>query len=187
MYCPNFQRILAEKEAKSAVNDTHDCAAAELCSTINNTLSPLAVFFTQKYSGAIEFDEFLDIVWDIKHARGLLLSRAGVFLEETLSAAQAALLSKMRQNMKLSLPGEHRGDLRSRTSTTSATTILSMEDESNEEEKVMIVQGRQQQPTRSAVAATATKVITAKALSSTVAWGKEAALSLFPKIARKKL
>lgn len=48
----------------------------------------------------VEFDEFLDIMWDVKHARGAargaLFRRAGVIMGGTLSAAQAALKRQVR-------------------------------------------------------------------------------------------
>lgn len=43
----------------------------------------------------IEFDEFLDIMWDIKHAkghaRGRLFRKAGVLLGDTLANAQTVV------------------------------------------------------------------------------------------------
>lgn len=58
-------------------------------------VSPSEYLSMRYNSGTIEFDEFLDIMWDIKHAKGsaqgALLRVAGVFLGDTLAAAQAAL------------------------------------------------------------------------------------------------
>ncbi|CAM9532722.1 unnamed protein product [Hapterophycus canaliculatus] len=160
------------------------------------TIKRVLLTVDKDHSGAVEFDEFLDIMWDIKRARGLLLSRAGVFLEETLSAAHATLRSKKRQAIARPSPGEDRGDLRrSRTSTTSASSILSTEEESGEGEENLTkgqhqqqqqLQQQQQQPSQE-LAAAPTTATTIKSLSATMARRKEAALSFFPRTARKKM
>lgn len=148
-------------------------------------------------SGMIEFDEFLDIMWDVKHAkgssRGLLFSRAGVFLEGTLAAAQAALLSK-RQQVRTPLTGasglggffshghDAQGDgalFASQGSHGHATNSMASSTASGEQRE------EQEQPTQQLVVQERQLAMTTTTLSAAMMRGKEAALSILPKLSSK--
>ncbi|CAN0071552.1 unnamed protein product [Ectocarpus sp. 4 AP-2014] len=161
--------------------------------TVKNVL--LAV--DKNNSGMVEFDEFLDIMWDIKHAkgraRGLLFGRAGIFLEGTIAAAQAALRGKTprRQHVKTSasvgeggvkVPSATRTGSRQErldTSNTTATSIATGEEGQQH--------GQEGPPQERQEAAPATAVKTTSVTGAIVARGKEATLSFLPKITVKKM
>ncbi len=144
-------------------------------------------------SGMIEFDEFLDIMWDIKHAkgsaRGLLFRRAGVFLEGTLAAAQTVLQNKRpRMNAPHGLlllrgddvdadrksGGTRAGTLSTTTANSMVTSAASGQQRDDQEAS--------KQPVKRldnfAVTATTT-------LAAAMTRGKKAALSFLPKLTGK--
>lgn len=146
----------------------------------------------------VEFDEFLDIMWDIKHAkgraRGLLFGRAGIFLEGTFAAAQAALRGKTprRQQVKTStsvgegevkVPSATRTGSRQERLDTSNTTATSIA--TGEEGQQHGQDGLPQERQQAAVPVAAVKTISVA--GAIVARGKEATLSFLPKITVKKM
>lgn len=171
------------------------------CTSIlcTHTLFSLRFLYAAQHSGMIEFDEFLDIMWDVKHAKGraqgLLFSRAGIFLEGTLHAAQAALQSK-RQQMRTPLGGasglggllSHRHDTKAdgmsfasrgsdslaTNAAASASSISSGEKKREEQDQPIVLQKRQMAMTRTT-------------LSAAMARGKEAAISALPKLSGKTM
>ncbi|CAB1096090.1 unnamed protein product [Ectocarpus sp. CCAP 1310/34] len=163
----------------------------------NNRRNKDSELLVDDRSGMVEFDEFLDIMWDIKHAkgkaRGLLFGRAGIFLEGTFAAAQAAHRGKTprRQQVKTSTSvgeGEDKVPSATRTrsrqerldtSNTTATSIATME-EGQQHGQEDLLQDRQQ-------AAPAAAVKTTSVAGTIVARGKEATLSFLPKITVKKM
>lgn len=145
----------------------------------------------------VEFDEFLDIMWDIKHAkggaRGLLFRRAGVLLEGTLAAAQTALQNKRQ---KMNAPrglllsrgddvdadrksGRARDGSQSTTTANSTVTLapsgLGLQRDEQGASKQLVKQ-------RQNLAATATTT-----LAAAMTRGKEAAISFLPKLTGKTL
>lgn len=145
----------------------------------------------------VEFDEFLDIMWDIKHAkgraRGLLFRRAGILLEGTFAAAQAALRGKTpRLQQVKAFTSVREGDVkvpsaagtvsrqgRIDTSHTIATSTATGE-EGQQHGQESLPQERQQ-------AAASAAVKTTSIAGAIVARGKEATLSFLPKITVKKM
>lgn len=143
----------------------------------------------------VEFDEFLDIMWDIKHAkggaRGLLFRRAGVLLEGTLAAAQTALQNK-RQKMNaprgllLSRGDDVDADRKSgrardgsqSTTTANPTVALAASGLQRDEQGA----SKQLVKQRQNLAATATTT-----LAAAMTRGKEAAISFLPKLTGKTL
>lgn len=149
--------------------------------------------FTRRDSGTIEFDEFLDIMWDIKHAkgsaRGLLFRRAGVLLGGTFAAAQSALQTKRQERSTAShglllrgsdtdaerKSGRQRDGSQSTTTANSTATSAALEQQQEEHagSKQLVKQ-------RHFLATTATTTVAAAVIR-----GKEAALSFLPKLTGK--
>lgn len=148
---------------------------------------------TRPNSGTIEFDEFLDIMWDVKHAkgpsRGLLFSRAGVFLEGTLAAAQAALLSKRQQMKTPGGPVSHGYDTKaegklsashgshSHTTNSTASSATSSGEQPDEQE---------QQPKQQVLHQRQLATTTTTTFSAAMTKAKEAALSILPYLSRER-
>lgn len=143
----------------------------------------------------IEFDEFLDILWDVKHAkgnaRGLLFSRAGVFLEGTLAAAQRALRNK-RQQMRTPLSGAsglggisshgHDDTMSSASHASHATNSTAPSSASGEQPDI------QEQPNKLALRQrNYAAMIMTTPFSAAMTRGKEAALSILPKLSGKTI
>ena len=137
-------------------------------------------------------------MWDVKHAkggaRGLLFSRAGIFLEGTLHAAQVALQNKRRQ-MKTPSSGAsglgglflHRQDtavsLASHGSHSHATDSTASSLTSSGEQK----EEQQEHPVQEAALQKRQTAATTASLSAAMARGKEAAISILPKLSIKTM
>ena len=152
--------------------------------------------FAPHNSGMIEFDEFLDIMWDVKHAkgsaRGLLFGRAGVFLEGTLAAAQAALQSKRQQMRTPGSSASGLGGLFSQAQGAKAdetTSLTSHGSQSHATDSMgsSIASAEQREEQEPVVLQKRQMAVTTTPLSAAMARGKEAAICILPKLAGKTM